>query len=94
MEKTNPGNLKDYTEKTWFLGTNILEENDLNLMEEEIGTSFTREEGAIYYVNVIDTPLLENYYKDLGYSDYFQDVIKEAKKRDYVWVFFDRDIES
>lgn len=94
MEKKHPGNLEDYTEKTWFLGTNILEDKDLGLMEKAEGTSFVRAEGAIYHVGVLDVPGCENHYKDLGYSQYFQDVVEEAHKRGYIWIFFDRDIES
>lgn len=91
-EKINPSNLKDYTEKTWFLGTDILEEQDLELMNQQMGTSFERPEGAIYHVPAIDA--IPDYYKDLGYSPYFQELIKEAHKREYIWIFFDCDIES
>jgi hypothetical protein len=91
-EIINPSNLKDYTEKTWFLGNNLLSESDLSLMEQGEGTSFVREEGAIYHVPVIND--FPDHYKSLGYSKYFQEIIKEANKRKYVWIFFDRDIES
>ena len=84
--------LEDYTEKTWFLGTNIVKEQDLTLMEDKIGTSFSREEGAIYHVGVIEQ--FPSHYKELGYSKQFQEIIKEAHNRGYAWIFYDRDIES
>lgn len=84
--------LKDYTEKMWFLGTDILEEKDLTLMEDRIGTSFERPEGAIYHVGVLQE--FPNHYKNLEYSHRFQEILQEAYRRNYVWVFFDCDIES
>lgn len=92
MKKLDVKLIADYTEKSWFLGTNLLPETDLELMEEEIGTSFTREEGAIFHVGVLD--LFPNYYRDLGYSEVFQEIMEEAKTRSYAWIFYDRDIDS
>lgn len=91
-ERINPNNLEDYTEPMWFLGTNILddESDDLYLMEKGISTSFVRAEGAIYSTN--DAFFYD--YKSNGYSSYFLEIMKEAKKRGYNWVFFDRDIET
>ena len=92
-EKLHPNKLVDYTEKTWFLGTDILDDErtkDLELMSQGIATSFYREEGAIY--NTQES--FQESYKQEGYSPYFQEVIKEAKSRGYDWVFFDRDIET
>mgnify|MGYP007088045765 CR=1 FL=1 len=84
--------IADYTEKTWFLGTNLLTETDWDLIEKEIGTSFTREEGAIFHVGVLD--LFPKYYRELGYSEVFQEIMEEAKTRSYAWIFYDRDIDS
>lgn len=92
-EKLHPNKLGDYTEKTWFLGTDILDDEntkDLELMSQGVATSFNREEGAIYNTN----EEFQREYKEKGYSPYFQEVIKEAKNRDYEWVLFDRDIET
>jgi hypothetical protein len=92
-EKINPNNIQDYTEPTWFLGTNLIDDesnDDLYLMEKGICTRFLRVEGAIYSTN--DLFLYE--YKSNGYSSYFIEIIKEAKKRGYNWVFFDRDIDT
>lgn len=92
-EKMHPSNIQDYTEKTWFLGTDILDHKnsrDLDLMEEGKVASFTRDEGAIYST-------LPDFLADMkkeGYSTYFQELMKEARKRGYAWVFFDRDIET
>lgn len=91
-EKINPSNLKDYTEPTWFLGTDICEEADLFLLDQGIGTAFAREEGAILHVGVLKE--IPNFYELLGFSPYFQDVLREANARGYVWVFLDRDISS
>lgn len=92
MNKSKISKLKDYTEKTWFLGTDILESQDLDLMEKQICTSFEREEGAMYYIGH-ETNLLEKFHM-AGYSETFLSVVNEAFKRKYVWIFFDRDIES
>ena len=37
----------DYEEKMWFLGTDLLPDHDLNLMEKGKGAAFNRDEGAI-----------------------------------------------
>jgi hypothetical protein len=75
---------KDYTEEMWFLGTDFLEEKDLELMSSGVDTSFTRDEGAIYGVN-------DSFE---SYSDIFRAIMIEAFERGYFWVFFDRDIET
>ncbi len=80
--------IKNNTEKMWFLGTDVLEEKDWQLMEENKGTSFSRDEGAIYYVDFFTE------FKEMGYSSRFLDLIIEAKKRKYIWIFFDRDITT
>ena len=90
--KFDASKLEDYTERTWFLGTNILLEIDLTLMEDKVGTSFERDEGAIYHVGVIEQ--FPKHYQELGYSKQFQEIVKEAHKRGYAWIFYDRDIES
>ena len=93
--KISPKNIKDYTEKTWFLGTDILDQEgsqDLDLMNDGVATIFEREEGAIYVVP--QDKDRKNFYSSQGYSDYFQSIIDEAQQRGYQWVFFDRDIET
>ncbi len=90
-ERLNPSNLKDYTERTWFLGTDILDEGkDLTLMYNGVSASFTREEGAIYSTSQM--AILQ--CKKMGYTDYFIEVLEEAKKINYDFVLFDRDIIS
>lgn len=97
---TPVGKLADYTERTWFLGTDVLVEDcgDLTLMESGRGASFSREEGAIYHVGCQDN---DDFQSDLddrevwgAYSNRFKDVLMEARNRGYTWVFFDCDITS
>ena len=80
--------IKDYQEEMWFLGTDILFERDLDLMNEGKGTAFNREEGAIYLAQN------ESLFEEEGYSYFFIEIIKEARERGYVWIFFDRDIQT
>lgn len=93
-ERINPANIKDNTEKTWFLGTDLFETSpvDLDLMEQGLGAMMDCDEAAMYATSHIKED--ENFYARLGYSVYFQEIIKEAIKREYAWVIFDRDIES
>jgi len=87
--------IKNYTEPTWFLGTDIVEEQDLKLMEEKMGTTLWMPEGAVYHVPVLKELNCSKYYSELlGYSKTFQAIIEEALKRGYIWVFFDRDIAT
>ena len=79
--------IADYSEKCWFLGTDVFSDDDLNLINELNGAIYTREEGAVYYVLFDD-----GYYRN--YSDRFRELIKEAKKRGYVYLWFDRDIKT
>ena len=87
-----PSNIADNTEKTWFLGTDILPESDLELMEEGNEASFVREEGAIYRVS--EVVIEHDYYGIAGYSNTFRNIVKEAHKRGYMWLFFDCDITT
>lgn len=83
--------ISDYHEKMWFLGTDILPQSDLDLMDIGLKASFVREFGAIYYTHP------DFCFEECGYDDYsstFKSVIKEARKRGYVWVFFDCDIQT
>jgi len=84
--------IKDYTEKTWFLGTDILEKRDLELMLEEVETSLCRAEGAMYHVS--DEECIRNDYATNGYSLIFCEIVEEAYRRGYFWLFFDCDIET
>lgn len=87
--------IKDNTEKMWFLGTDILEDKDLLFMDKSLFASFSREEGAIYHVeNTLRELLSDQVIGKKQYSEKFCDIFKEAKKRKYVWVFFDRDIQT
>lgn len=89
-QNTKISRLEDNTERMWFLGTDILHNKDLELMNKQVRTAFHREEGAIYSVG----KSWRYEYKADGYSDRFIEVMMEAQRRGYVWVFFDRDIES
>lgn len=92
----NSSKIKDYTEPFWFLGTDVITESDQQLMNDQTNTIFHREEGAIYCVptdkdhfNLVITE-----FKISGYSNDFIDIFKEAHRRKYHWIFFDRDIET
>jgi len=76
----------------WFLGTDIVEESDLKLMEEKMGTTLWMPEGAVYYPLFLKDD--SKYFELLGYSKTFQALIEEALNRGYMWVFFDRDLET
>lgn len=96
-DRLHPNNIKDFSQPTWFLGTDILDEkgsNDLNLMDQGVGTSLNREEGAIYYCKIIEEEGYEKEFLNLGYSPYFNDLMKEACRRNYDYVWFDRDLET
>lgn len=87
--------IKDNTEKMWFLGTDILEDKDLIMMENSLFASFSRDEGAIYHVeNTLKALLSDQVIGNIRYSETFSDLFKEAKKRKYEWIFFDRDIQT
>jgi len=89
-------NIKDYTEKSWFLGTDILENengnaNDLRLMRNGTRVCEAFETGGRYYLH------REDFDRDLlnaGYSDYFIELVKEARRRGYIYLHFDCDIET
>ena len=87
MDEIKAERIADYSEKCWFLGTDVFSDDDLNLINELNGAIYTREEGAVYYVLFDD-----GYYRN--YSDRFRELIKEAKKRGYVYLWFDRDIKT
>ena len=87
MDEIKAEMIADYSEKCWFLGTDVFSEDDLNLMNELNGTIYTREEGMIYCVSFAD-----NYYEK--YPERFQKLIKEAAKRGYVYLWLDRDIKT
>jgi len=79
--------IADYSEKCWFLGTDVFTEDDLNLINKLDGAIYTREEGMVYYVSFED----DSYQK---YPKRFQQLLKEATKRGYAYLWFDRDIET
>ena len=66
MTKIKASKIKDYTEKTWFLGTDVVENEDLELMEKNKCTTFSCEEGAMYYLGH-DSNILEKMHMT-GYS--------------------------
>ena len=97
-------NMRDYTERVWFLGTKILsdedgeETHDLILMDEGREARFNKTGGPAVFYHV---PLVDDHYqyfiekvKGWGYSERFVSIIDEAHRRGYVWIYFDRDIET
>ncbi len=54
-------------------------------MSEKKGVVMQCDECAMYHTRRDDL-------RQLGYSEYFCSIIKEAKERGYIWVVFDRDI--
>lgn len=92
--------IRDYTERTWFIGTDVLsredvpdEDNiDLNLMENGSEATMHSEWCAMYQCSYI--PELIKEYKNVGYSDRFCEIILEGQRRGYSWIIFDRDLQT
>lgn len=85
-------NIANKHEKMWSLGTDILQNSDLKLMEEGKGTAFSREYGAIY--SIICCSYFVSEIEEYGYSEVFQSLVKEGIRRGYEWLFFDCDIDT
>jgi len=93
-------NMRDYTEKVWFLGTDTLEEekddSDLRLMDKHL-VAHSYSEGVGTFFRVPPDDYYENFLVELeaaGYSPRFISIIKEAHRRGYMWIYFHPDIET
>lgn len=94
-------NMRDYTERVWFLGTDVVEESDLELLDRNVLARCWHPEQEWYPGNFYrlspDTPYFKEYLKELktvGYSHQFRAIMLEARKRGYLWVYFHPDIET
>lgn len=91
--------IKNHTEKTWFIGTDVLvegrlkENKDLELMEKGLNASLVGQYGSLYHVSE-EAEYRTPEYKKHGYSDLFCSIIEEAHRRGYKWIVFDCDIPT
>lgn len=82
--------IKDYTEKTWFLGTDILFVECLQLLENKEVCSLVGQYGSMINVDkCLDVEILTDQL-----TPNIKAILKEAKKRGYCYIFFDCDIET
>jgi len=86
----NVKDIEDSNERVWFLGTDVLNESDLDILGKSDAASFQHVNGYATIFNVwCDN--MSVMAKD-GFSKRFLDIIAEANKRGYTWVAFDCDI--
>lgn len=91
--------LFDNQERTWWLGTDCLEDSDLKLLTGSSAASYQHVEGyaSIMHVPQDDSDYAAEYWKGLekvGFSARFVSILQEAKRRGYAWVVFECEIET
>jgi len=91
-----PSDIADNTERIWFLGTDLLEQDDLHLLEHGVDVSYQHTDlyGAMLLVWQEDADMHIQEFRDAGYSERLVGIMREAARRGYMWVLFDADIES
>lgn len=96
--------IRDHTERIWFLGTDLFDEDapDLRLMDEGVCVHSNAVGHPDFFPGVFyRVPPDEDYFweyieklRNFGYSSDFMGIIHEARRRNYLWIYFHPDIES
>lgn len=92
----NPKLIKDNTEKTWFLGTDALPNADFAELEKLTCCKMKNELACLVWVPKADLAwdIVVGEVVTSGIDPELLDLMKEARKRGYVWIHFDVDIET
>jgi len=92
----NPELIKDNTEKTWFVGTDALPNADFAELEKLTCCKMKNEMACLVWVPERDMAweIVSEEVITSGIEPELIDLMKEARKRGYVWIHFDADIET
>ena len=89
----DPKKIADYTERTWYVGTDILCDDDIELLDTTELHNIRNVPSIRFYVGFLSEGLDAKLAEE-GFSPDFVALVREARERGYKFLELDRAIET